>query len=178
MRRNNMPEYGSEIDANEKDNDEEKKEEWDVTEEGGEKKEKEEEWEPTLESKKTKKKSYEYISINEQGRQRPRNEKLAICVNYYNNVIRPKLEQIPSIKKKIEQGKSIGTRDLGAHGYRMFYHHLTNTGIKIKWNELKEAAGDSININQDKYRHLIWDKNGKKLNKKQKFEKGAEWVRK
>ncbi|MFX1460842.1 MAG: hypothetical protein ACFFBT_15390, partial [Promethearchaeota archaeon] len=110
------------------------------------------------------------ISFNQKGNPLPREQKLNVALEYYNNKILTKLKADPKIQEKLAAGKGIGTRDLNAHGFSMFYHTLTEYGTKIKWNEFKEFAGYKININQDKYRFLNYDQSGNRLTKQEKME--------
>ena len=117
---------------------------------------------------------YNFMNYNKENKPLNREQKIKIASDFYNNKILPDLKTKPEIREKIEAGKGIGYRDLEKYGYSKFHSALTRQGIHVKWNEFKEATGQKININQDKYRFINYHQNGNRLNREQKMEVALE----
>ncbi|MFX1496854.1 MAG: hypothetical protein ACFFBH_04965 [Promethearchaeota archaeon] len=114
-------------------------------------------------------KSWKFMNYDQNGKTFSREQKLKVAEKYFNSKILPKLKLDTKIKEKLKSGKGIGVRDLNTHGFSMFYHSLTNYGIKVKWNEFKAFVGYKISIDQDKYRFLNFNKDGNRLTKQEKM---------
>ena len=115
--------------------------------------------------------NYDYFSMNYDDNLNPlnREQKLQKAITVYNQKILPDLQNVPEIKEKLENGKSVSYRDLENQGYGNFYEALNRNGVKIRWNEFKQEAGYKVNIDHEKYKFLNYDQNGNRINPEEKL---------
>ena len=111
---------------------------------------------------------FNFLNYDKRGKLLSREHKFNVSVTYLKENLLPKYKKIPAIQEKLEKGKFITIRDLQNNGDYMFIHNL-NKSHKITWNELLTKAGFKINVNQEKYRFINFDKDGQRLSYNQKL---------
>jgi len=105
---------------------------------------------------------FNFLNYDKHGNLLSRQHKFNVSVTYFKENLLPKYKKIPAIQEKLEKGGFITIRDLQNNGDYMFIHNLKKSH-KITWNELLTKAGFKINVNQEKYRFINFDKDGQRL---------------